>query len=427
MSDRFYANYYIETHGDISGAAAEMAGEQSTSTSSSVPAETAELRSTYGARVESIRELEDGSMPSLPSRGILLGGTVHRAEVTLSWPIHNIGSSLAMLSTTLMGNQLGMRRLTGIRLKDVSLPISFVAACPRPQFGIRGTRRIADVHERPLIGTIVKPNIGLAPSQMKSIVKALAQGGIDFIKDDELIANAPYSPVKERVAVVMQVLKEVAEKTGKMPMYAFNITDEVDEMRRHHDAVADAGGTCIMVNLNSVGLSGLIALRRHSTLPIHGHRAGWAMLTRCPSLGMDFQPYQLMQRLAGIDHLHVSGLGGKFWEESDSVLQSALECLSPMDNSDEAADDRAMPVFSGGSSVLEAAPTFEGAKTCDLIYTAGSAVFGHPSGITAGVTSLKQSWKAAMLGEDLAAYADDRPELNEAIIERKRVLSRRSA
>lgn len=427
MSDRFYASYLIETPGDPHAAAVEMAGEQSTSTSSRMPGETDRIIREHGARIESLEALADGDRPSLPSRRQPRSGPVSRARTVISWPTHNIGYSLPMLATTLLGNQVGMRRLTGVRLESLRLPRDFIAACPRPAFGIAGTRQLSGVVGRPLIGSIVKPNIGYTPAQSAEAVRELAEGGIDFVKDDELIANPPYSPLAERVAAVMRVVNEIADRTGKKPMYAFNISDEVDEMRRHHDTVLAAGGTCVMVNINSVGLSGLIALRRHSSLPIHGHRAGWAMLTRCPALGMDFQPYQMLHRLAGVDHLHVSGLGGKFWEEYPTVLQSARDCLSPMDDGEGAADDRAMPVFSGGSSVLESQPTFEGAGTADLIYAAGGAVFGHPGGIAAGVCSLRQSWEAAMQGAELSAYAASRPELEAAIGQRQRQLAARAA
>jgi ribulose-bisphosphate carboxylase large chain len=320
-----------------------------------------------------------------------------------------------------------MRRLTGIRLQALRLPRELIVASPRPAFGIAGSRAISGVQGRPLIGSIVKPNIGYSPEQSAQVARELADGGIDFIKDDELIADAPYSPLAERAGAVMRVLEEAAQRHGRKAMYAFNITDGLDEMLRHHDAVLRAGGTCVMVNLNSVGLSALIALRRHSALPIHGHRAGWAMFTRCAALGMDFQPYQLLHRLAGVDQMHVSGLGGKFWEDAESVQRSARACLEQMDTTAGVSDDRAMPVFSGGSSVLEAKPTYQCAGGTDLIYAAGGAVFGHPGGIAAGVTSLRDAWDAAIQEADLARHAETRPHLKAAIAQRERQLAERRA
>jgi ribulose-bisphosphate carboxylase large chain len=144
------------------------------------------------------------------------------------------------------------------------------------------------------------------------------------------MANPPHSPLQERVGAVMDVINEVADRTGKKVMYAFNITDELDEMLRHHETVLRAGGTCVMVSVNSVGLVGVSHLRRHAELPIHGHRNGWGMLTRSPLLGMEFAAYQKLWRLAGVDHLHVNALQSKFWEPDESVVKSIKACLTPM-------------------------------------------------------------------------------------------------
>jgi ribulose-bisphosphate carboxylase large chain len=132
--------------------------------------------------------------------------------------------------------------------------------------------------------------------------------------------------LKDRVVAVMREINRLADKTGKKVMYAFNVSDEIDAMRRHHDTVLAAGGTCVMASINSVGLSGIADLRRHSQLPIHGHRNGWGMFTRCPQLGIEFTAYQKLWRLAGVDHLHVNGLQNKFWEPDDSLFAPLNRC-----------------------------------------------------------------------------------------------------
>src|SRR5690606_1969361 len=158
---------------------------------------------------------------------------------------------------------------------DISLPPSFGARYQGPQFGIAGTRRLSGVADGPLIGTIVKPSVGLSPDDTAELVGRLADGGIDFIKDDELQADGPHCPFEARAGAVMAVIDRHADRTGKKVMFAFNVTGDLDEMRRHHDLVLSAGGTCVMASLNSVGLVGMIELRRHSQLPIHAHRNGW--------------------------------------------------------------------------------------------------------------------------------------------------------
>ena len=154
--------------------------------------------------------------------------------------------------------------------------------------GVAGTRKLTAVSDRPLIGTIIKPSIGLSPQQTTALAKTLAEAGLDFIKDDELMASPPHSPFDQRVEAVMRVLNDHTQRTGKKVMYAFNVSDEVEPMLRHYEKVVQAGGTCAMVSLNSVGLAGVKRICDLGVLAIHGHRNGWGMLNRHPLLGIAF-------------------------------------------------------------------------------------------------------------------------------------------
>ncbi|MEO2006233.1 MAG: RuBisCO large subunit C-terminal-like domain-containing protein, partial [Candidatus Poribacteria bacterium] len=201
---------------------------------------------------------------------------------------------------TVAGNLFELRELSGLRVLDIDFADDFQAAYPGPAFGIHGTRDLAGVPAGPIVGTIIKPSVGLTVQQTAALVRELVGAGIDFIKDDELQANGPHSPLRDRVEAVMAVVNEHAESSGKRVMYAFNITDDMDDMLRHHDTVCDAGGSCVMVSLNSVGLAGVERLTRHARVPVHAHRNGWGMFTRAPFLGMDFRFYQQLSRLAGV-------------------------------------------------------------------------------------------------------------------------------
>ena len=290
----------------------------------------------------------------------------------------------------------------------------FPTAYPGPQFGIEGTRRLAEVYDRPILGTIVKPSVGLSPEQTADLVGELANAGIDFVKDDELMANPPHSPVKDRVQAVMRTINAHADKTGKKVMFAFNVTGEIDQMLERHDLVERARGTCVMVSLNSVGLPGLAHLRRHSRLAIHAHRNGWGLLQRSPHIGIGYLAYQKFWRLAGADHLHVNGLRNKFCEGDDSVLASARECLSPMFSGADRGCE-AMPVFSSGQTVRQVAATRNGLGRADLIHAAGGGLMAHPGGVAAGVRAMRQAWEAAMAGIALETHSFTHVELQHAL------------
>ena len=163
MSDRIQARYWIETAFPLEDAAQTMAGEQSTGTFIRVPGETDELRERFAARVDEIVELGEVSAASLPGSARPKSGARRAAEVTLSWPLHNLGPSLPNLLATVAGNLWELKAFSGMRLLDVRLPPAFLSVYRGPQFGVAGTRACTAVYGRPLIGTILKPSIGLSP------------------------------------------------------------------------------------------------------------------------------------------------------------------------------------------------------------------------------------------------------------------------
>jgi ribulose-bisphosphate carboxylase large chain len=195
-------------------------------------------------------------------------------------------------------------------------------------------------------------------------------------------------------------------------MMAFNITDETDAMRRHADLVAENGGTCVMASLNWCGLSGMETLRAHTPLAIHGHRNGFGAMNRHPVLGMAFPAYQALYRLAGVDHMHVHGIGGKFVDSADDVTEAARACLAPLA---EGADDRVLPAFSSGQWAGTLGPALEAAGGADLMFMCGGGILAHPHGPAAGVASLHEAYEALSAGEDLSAARASRPALAAAL------------
>ncbi|MEH2588874.1 ribulose-bisphosphate carboxylase large subunit family protein [Bradyrhizobium sp. AZCC 1721] len=391
---RIEADYLIETPCDPRATAEIMAGEQSSGTFVAVPGETPELKQRAAARVERIELLDPLSAPSLPvARPVNSEGPWRRALVTLSWPLDNIGASLPNLVTTVAGNLWELRQLTGLRLLDLRLPLAFASAYAGPKFGVAGTRELTGVRGRPLIGTIIKPSVGLNAAETASLVATLCEAGIDFIKDDELQSDGSSCPFDERVRAVMRVVNDHAGRTGKKVMLAFNLTGEIDQMRRRHDFVLTQGGSCVMASINSIGLAGMIELGRYTQLPLHAHRNGWGALNRHPALGWQFAAWQKIWRLAGADHIHVNGIGNKFSESDDSVIASAQATLTPLF---EQRPCVAMPVFSSGQTAAQALPTYHALGSTDLIFAAGGGILAHPDGPAAGVAELRAAWDDAM-------------------------------
>ncbi|HEY3761073.1 MAG TPA: ribulose-bisphosphate carboxylase large subunit family protein [Verrucomicrobiae bacterium] len=403
--ERITATYFVETPLAVDKAAAVLAGEQSSGTFVAVPGETAELKQRFAARVEKITPLETVDAPSLPgSRSA--SGKFQRAEIIVSWSLENMGFNLPTLVSTIQGNLYELSQFSGLKLMDLELPPSFAKHFRGPKFGVPGCRQLTGAQNRPLIGTIIKPSIGLTPQQTADLVKTLAEAGIDFIKDDELMADPPHSPFDARVDAVMRVINAHAERTGKKVMYAFNISDELDAMQRHYEKIVASGGTCAMLSLNSVGLAAAKKICDIGALAIHGHRNGWGALNRHPLLGIEFPAYQKIWRLAGVDQIHVNGIANKFWESDDSVVRSIDACLKPL-----LGGMSVLPVVSSGQWGGQACETYRRTHTVDLLYMAGGGIMAHPHGAAAGVRSLQKWWAAAVEGLTQEQAAAKYPEL----------------
>ncbi|UHL64590.1 ribulose-bisphosphate carboxylase large subunit family protein [Paralcaligenes sp. KSB-10] len=414
-AERILASYLIETPFPPEKVAEVMAGEQSCGTFARVAGETDELRERARATVESIEALSPGDEPSLPNaylqkRGI--GGPWHRAKVDVSFPIENIDVNLPTLAATVSGNLYDLGELTGLRLESLSIPSRYRMLYDLPALGIQGTRARIGVASGCLVGTIIKPNVGLSAKQTAELVKVLCEAGVDFVKDDEVCANPRHAPLAERVPAVMSVIREHAERSGKHVMMAFNISDETDAMRRHAELVEREGGSCVMASLNWCGYSAVQSLRRSTGLALHGHRNGFGALSRHPMLGMSFQAYQALWRLSGIDHMHVHGLQGKFSQSDEEVVSAAADCYTAM-SADK--DDRVLPVFSSGQWAGTVPATWSAIKSEDLLFMSGGGILAHPGGPAAGVVSIRQAWESRREGATLEHYSQTRPELKAAL------------
>lgn len=394
--NRVVATYLIETPYELEKATAILAGEQSSGTFVAVPGETEELKQRFAARVESIELLEEVAEPALPGD---VGDTksFKRAKVKVSWSIENFGFNIPALISTIQGNLYELRQFTGIKLDDLELPDDYARHFQGPKFGMRGTMHLASMPPwRPMIGTIIKPSVGLSPEYTADLVKTLISAGIDFVKDDELMTATANSPFAVRVEKIMRVINDFANAKGKKVMYAFNISGDLETMKRNYETIVKAGGTCAMLSINSVGWVAAKEVCDWGVLSIHGHRNGWGMLNRHPWLGINFPAYSKIWRLAGIDQLHVNGIQNKFWESDDAVVRSIKSCNSPFLN-----QQPILPVVSSGQWGGQAFETYRRTETTNLLYMAGGGIMAHPMGPEGGVRALQQAWQGAVDGLSL--------------------------
>jgi ribulose 1,5-bisphosphate carboxylase large subunit-like protein len=409
MTNFIRLTYRIETAGSIEKLAAKIASDQSTGTFVDLAGETEELKNRVAARVIFMRHLEPAKFPSFPTHE---AGPFNRADVDIDFPFDAIGTDLSALMTIAIGGVFAIKELSGIRVVDMKLPHEFGAAYQGPQFGVHGTRNLTGVFDRPMIGTIIKPALGLRPDETAELVRDVVQAGVDFVKDDEKLMQPSYSPLEERVKAIMPIILDQEQKTGKKCMYAWGISAiDPDEMMRNHDIVIKAGGNCAVININSIGMGAMAFLRKRSGLVLHAHRNGWDILTRHPGLGVDFKVYQQFWRLLGVDQFQINGIRVKYWEPDESFVESYKALSTPMFSHIDC-----LPVAGSGQWGGQAPDTYNRCgQNIDLMYLCGGGIVSHPSGAAAGVRAVRQAWEAAVQGIALTDYAEHHPELAQSI------------
>lgn len=317
--------------------------------------------------------------------------------------IPNILSSVA-------GNVFGMRDLKNLRLNDIFFPEKLLRSFKGPKFGIPGIRKLLKVKERPLIGTIIKPKLGLRTEDHAKVAYEAWVGGVDVVKDDENLSGQKFNKFENRLRETVKMKERAERETGEKKIYMINITAETKEMIRRAKLVEDCGNEYAMVDIISAGWSALQTLRNEDfDLVLHAHRAGHAAFTRNPKHGIAMKVIARLTRIVGLDQLHVGTVVGKMFETREEVLENCKALKEKMWKLKSV-----MPVASGGlhpGSIPKIVEIFGN----DVIIQAGGGIHAHELGTRAGAMAMKQALEATMQGIPLQEYAKTRRELKIAL------------
>ncbi len=320
--------------------------------------------------------------------------------------------NIPQLMSSVAGNIFGMKAIKRIRLEDLEFPRKMVRSYKGPELGLREIRKLTRIRDRPILGTIYKPKLGLKPLEMAELAYRVYSAGMDYSKDDENLGSMVFNRFQDRVVKVLDVVDRIKSEQGRRVVYAANITAPVDDMLRRAQFVRDHGGNCIMIDILTAGWSALEYItKQRLKLIVHGHRAMHAALTRNPRHGISMLVIAKLARLAGVSALHTGTVVGKMEGskgdvlEIDSFLRERWHGLKPV-----------MPIASGGLHPGLAPRVIE-ILGRNLIMTFGGGLWGHPGGPEAGARAIRQAVSASMKGIPVRDYAREHPELAKAIEE----------
>jgi len=306
--------------------ACAIAVEQTTGTWTPVPGETQAVREKHLGRVVGLYEVP-------PQINEIPAGVTERTFILrIAFPHTNFGTSFGMLLTTVLGNVSYMGKL---KLMDLELPETYIKEFKGPKFGIQGIRDLLGVHDRPLLNNMIKPCTGLNPKQTAELAYEVALGGVDIIKDDELVADAPHCPLIERVKAVMPAIKAADNEKGEKTIYTFNITDRTEKLRDNALRAIEAGANGLMVNTWAVGLDAvrMLADDPEINVPLLSHPDLQGALSVSHYSGMSVELANAkLPRLAGLDMAIILSPYGKFPFTFDSFIQDIFAMTTSWKN-----------------------------------------------------------------------------------------------
>lgn len=343
-----------------------------------------------------------------------------RARIAYPLELFELGNLPEILSS-IGGNVYGMKSAKGLRWEDVKIPEKMLKSFKGPRFGIQGLRKYLKIKTRPLIGTIVKPKVGLTEKEHAKVAYESWLGGCDIVKDDENLTSQNFNNFKKRFLLTIKACKRAEKETGEKKVYLINCTAETEEMLRRIKFVEENGGNYIMLDILTLGWGALQTARNNTNLPIHAHRAGHAMFDRNPEHGMSMEVIAQLARMIGADTLHIGTAYGKMSGEKKEVLHIEQEIESKFTK--ETKENLSQKWF-GVKPVLGVAsggvypgivPQIMNFMGNDFVLQAGGGIHGHPSGTIAGAKAMRQAIDAVLKKVSLKEYAKTHKELREAL------------
>jgi len=343
-------------------------------------------------------------------------------RVRIAYPIElfELGN-LPEIMSSIGGNIYGMKSVKGLLWEDITIPKKMLKSFKGPKFGIKGLRKYLKVKNRPLVGTIVKPKVGLMEGEHAKVAYESWMGGCDIVKDDENLTSQNFNRFKKRFLLTIKACKKAEKETGEKKVYLINCTAETETMLKRIDFVQKNGGNYIMLDILTLGWAALQTARNHTKLPIHAHRAGHAMFDRNPEHGMSMEVIAQLARMIGVDTLHIGTVYGKMTGNKNEVLhiEQDIEQQYTKKTSEylEQKWYKIKPVFgvASGGVYPGIVPKIMNAMGNDIVLQAGGGVHGHPEGTRCGAVAMRQAVDATLKKITLKNYAKTHGELRGAL------------
>ncbi len=455
------AAFKVTTHGekDLLAVASEIAAESSNGSNITVGTAT-KFSDAMGAIVYKVEEEKDMVWIAYP------------------WRMFDRGGNIQNILTFIAGNVYGMAELSGCKLLDVWFPNAMLDQYDGPSYTLENMRAYLQVYNMPILGTIVKPKIGLTASEYAEVSYDFWSGGGMFVKNDEPQANQDFCPFDKMVDYIREAMDAAEKETNQQKVHSFNVSaadfDTMIERAEYVKSKMKPGSYAFLIDGITAGWTAVQTLRRkYPDVFLHFHRAGHGAFTRAENpFGFSVPVLTKFARLAGVSGIHTgtAGVGKMAGDDIDDITAAKLALLYEYDgfffeqdwikfpkkdsdagkflkkedneNWEEKKEMEQMnkfykqlvngriekhfqqnwrkikstcPIISGGLNPVLLAPFIEKMKDVDFITTMGAGVHAHPLGTKSGAKAVVQACEAWQKGESIYEYAKKHKELDYAV------------
>ncbi len=379
--------------------------------------------------------------------------------VWIAYPrrLRDRGGNVQNILTYIAGNVFWMKEINALKLLDVRFPPSMLEQYDGPSYTLDDMRKYLDIYERPILGTIVKPKMGLTSAEYAEVAYDFRRGGGDFVKNDEPQANQDFCPYDKMVKHVKEAMDKAVKETGHKKVHSFNVSaTDYDTMIARCEMVRNSGmelgSYAFLIDGTTAGWMAVQTLRRkYPDVFIHFHRAGHGAFTRPENpIGFTVLVLSKFARLAGASGIHTGTAGvGKMAgtpEEDVTAAHNILRLVAdghffhqsrgsiPENDKDFLQDvqqdiahhailqddsrrgiKKCTPIISGGLNPTLLKAFIDVMGNVDFITTMGAGCHAHPGGTQKWATALVQSCEAYKQGIDIHEYAKTHEELAQAI------------
>ncbi|MBN1916043.1 ribulose-bisphosphate carboxylase [Candidatus Dojkabacteria bacterium] len=363
-----------------------------------------------------------------------MGGVVYKVEedkglvyIAYPWRMFDRAGNVQNIVTFLAGNVFGMSSLAGLKLLDISFPPDMLENYDGSSYTIDEMRKYLNAYDRPILGTIVKPKIGLKSAEYADVCYNFWAGGGDFVKNDEPQADQDFAPFTETVDLVKEAMDKAETETGQTKVHSFNVSaadfDTMIERADYVQKIMKPDSYAFLVDGITAGWTAVQTIRRrYPDVYLHFHRAGHGAFTREENpIGFSVLVLTKLARLAGASGIHTgtSGIGKMSGSQGEDVT-SANSALGKITKGHFFEQDwgdlkKTNPIISGGMNPVLLRPFIEAIGHTDFIITMGAGVHSHPDGTKAGAAAVVQACTAWKQDISIEEYSKNYPELARAI------------